>query len=327
MAWSSWIELENRTVNSFGTSNRSHFLLYTKYRYNRSGTTVSYEIYSDISYSNDTGGTGTYNYPIGLKLDFNNGGDPGYVQVSSGGTWSNGALVGSYTWSKSITNTTGSGTVPIKTYANNMTTSGFDNPGWYSHSLTIPVLDNFTQAPTLTYTSATETTMNFSWSTSESCIKTVLYYKLSTASSYSTLTIYDNSSGATSGTGSLTGLTAGKTYNVYAKCTKKDSGGNTKDSSTLSPNTYAYPAISSVGTSQITIPAPGGSVSQSITSSSVQNLSPSRCIPAWFLATSILALRSKYLCISVWRFMLFSSVSDSLRSCTVINLSVYPKDS
>lgn len=92
-----------------------------------------------------------------------------------------------------------------------------------------------------------------------------MYYKLSTASSYSTLTIYDNSSGATSGTGSLTGLTAGKTYNIYAKCTKKDSGGNTRDSSTLSKNTYAYPSISSIGTSSITIPAPGGSVNQSIT--------------------------------------------------------------
>jgi hypothetical protein len=43
-----------------------------------------------------------------------------------------------------------------------MSTGSFDNPGWFSHSLTIPVLDNFTQAPTLTQTSATETTMNFS---------------------------------------------------------------------------------------------------------------------------------------------------------------------
>lgn len=287
MAWSGWIELENRTVNSFGSGNRSHFLLYTKYRYNRSGTTVSYEIYSDLSYINDYGGSnsGTYNYPLGIKLNFNNTGDPGYVQVSSGGTWTHGALIGSYTWTKSITNTTGSGTVPIQTYANNMSTGSFDNPGWFSHSLTIPVLDNFTQAPTLTYTSATETTMNFSWSTSESCIKTVLYYKLSTASSYSTLTIYDNSSGATSGTGSLTGLTAGKTYNIYAKCTKKDSGGNTRDSSTLSKNTYAYPSISSIGTSSITIPAPGGSVNQSITLSNP--LSRSVTVSAKIGSTSI----------------------------------------
>ena len=260
MAWSGWIELENRTVNSFGSGNHSHFLLYSKYRYQRTGTTVSYEIYSDLSYINDYGGsnTGTYNYPLGIKLNFNNTGDPGYVQLTSGGKWTHGDLIGSYTWTKSITNTTGSGTVPIQTYANNMSTGSFDNPGWFSHNLTIPVLDNFTQAPILTYTSATETTMNFSWSTSETCSQAVLY-KNGTA-------IQTKSVNATSGSfDTITGLTANTSYKWYVKCTKKDSGGNTRDSSTLSKNTYAYPSIASVGTNQITIPVPGQSISQSVT--------------------------------------------------------------
>ena len=83
----------------------------------------------------------------------------------------------------------------------------------------------------------------------------------------------------------MTGLTAGKTYNIYAKCTKKDSGGNTRDSSTLSKNTYAYPSISSIGTSSITIPAPGGSVNQSITLSNP--LSRSVTVSAKIGSTSI----------------------------------------
>ena len=326
MAWSGWIELENRTVNSFGSGNHSHFLLYTKYRYNRSGTTVSYEIYSDLSYINDYGGsnTGTYNYPLGIKLNFNNTGDPGYIQVSSGGKWTHGDLIGSYTWTKSITNTTGSGTVPIQTYANNMSTGSFDNPGWFSHNLTIPVLDNFTQAPTLTYTSATETTMNFSWSTSESCIKTVLYYKLSTASSYSTLIIYDNSTGAKSGTGSLTGLTAGKTYNIYAKCTKKDSGGNTRDSSTLSKNTYAYPSISSIGTSSITIPAPGGSVNQSITLSNP--LSRSVTVSAKIGSTSIATSQTTTgtsVTLSLSANSMYTGIGESAKNGTITYTCAY----
>lgn len=121
----------------------------------------------------------------------------------------------------------------------------------------------FTKTPTLTYSSADETNMNFSWSTSETCTKVILYYKLATASSYSTLTIYNNSTGTTLGTGTISGMTAGADYNIYAKCTRKDSGLDS-NSTTLTKTTYPYPYIQSVGTSAITLPTPGTNISQSI---------------------------------------------------------------
>ena len=88
MAWSSWITCANVHVNSFGSSSR--FYLLTEYRHNRtSNTSVSYEIKLTLRYRNTAsgGGSGTYGYALGVKMKWNGGSDPGYSQVSSGGTW------------------------------------------------------------------------------------------------------------------------------------------------------------------------------------------------------------------------------------------------
>ena len=165
---------------------------------------------------------------------------------------------------KTIThNTDGSRSVYVKAVMNTAYSRIYETTIDATFTLTT-IPRYFTETPTLTYTSATETTMNFSWGTSETCTKVILYYKLSSASSYSTKTIYDNSTGTTSGTGGLTGLTAGGTYNIYAKCTRKDSG-LASDSATLTQTSIAYPSISKIGTAAITIPAPGSSVNQVLT--------------------------------------------------------------
>lgn len=165
---------------------------------------------------------------------------------------------------KTIThNTDGSRSVYVKAVMNTAYSRIYETTIDATFTLTT-IPRYFTETPTLTYTSATETTMNFSWGTSETCTKVILYYKLSSASSYLTKTIYDNSTGTTSGTGGLTGLTAGGTYNIYAKCTRKDSG-LASDSATLTQISIAYPSISKIGTAAITIPAPGSSVNQVLT--------------------------------------------------------------
>lgn len=116
----------------------------------------------------------------------------------------------------------------------------------------------FTTTPTLTYVSATETAMNFSWATSENCSKAILYRNGTAVQTKSSLD-------ATSGSfDAVTGLTANTSYQWYVKCTRKDSGLDS-DSEIQDKATYDYPSITNIGTSEITIPAPGGTVSQSLT--------------------------------------------------------------
>ena len=142
MAWSAWISAGSAHINSFGTYSR--FYLDTSYRYNRSGNTVSYEIYMQVRYYNTSGGgSGSYNYPIGVSLLYG-GSQEGYYQVSGGGTWSHNAVVGSYTFSRSITDTTGTGSISFASAANNMSKWSFDNPGWYYYSGTIPPMETYT---------------------------------------------------------------------------------------------------------------------------------------------------------------------------------------
>ena len=110
----------------------------------------------------------------------------------------------------------------------------------------------FSSTPTITLSSKTETSMNFSWGTSETCSKVDVYYKKTSESSYTSANKYNNSTGATSGTFSITGLTANTSYNIYIIATRKDSG-LTSNSSTSEFSTYDYPKITAVETSSLTI--------------------------------------------------------------------------
>lgn len=89
----------------------------------------------------------------------------------------------------------------------------------------------FTKTPTITLTSKTETTMNYSWSTSETC-------SAITWSGGGTATFTGLNS--KSGTISVTGLTANTSYSHYGTFKRSDSGLTTK-SNTLTNSTYAYP--------------------------------------------------------------------------------------
>ena len=131
-----------------------------------------------------------------------------------------------------------------------------DISGTLSGLPTIP--RDFTTKPTLTYVSATETEMSFTWATSEACSKAILYKD-------GTAIITQSSLNTTSGSFNATGLTAGTESVYYVKCTRKDSS---RDMNSDSQNraTYAYPYVQSIGTPQITLPVPSTlTISQTIT--------------------------------------------------------------
>lgn len=110
----------------------------------------------------------------------------------------------------------------------------------------------FSSTPTITLSSKTETGMTFNWGTSETCSKVDVYYKKTSESNYTSANKYDNSTGTTSGSFSITGLAANTSYNVYIIAKRKDSG-LTSSSATSEIATYDYPKITAVGTSSLTI--------------------------------------------------------------------------
>ena len=124
------------------------------------------------------------------------------------------------------------------------TTSGT----WYMD----PIARYFSNTPSITLSSKTETSMDFSWSTSEICSNVDVYYKKESETNYTSVNKYNDDNGATSGTFSLTDLIANTKYNIYIIAKRKDSG-LTSNSSTSTFDTYDYPKITSIRTSSLII--------------------------------------------------------------------------
>lgn len=124
------------------------------------------------------------------------------------------------------------------------TTSGT----WYMDS----IARYFSNTPSITLSSKTETSMDFSWSTSEICSNVDVYYKKESETNYISVNKYNDDNGATSGTFSLTDLIANTKYNIYIIAKRKDSG-LTSNSATSTFDTYDYPKITSIGTSSLII--------------------------------------------------------------------------
>lgn len=120
---------------------------------------------------------------------------------------------------------------------------------WYMDS----IARFFSNTPSITLLSKTETSMDFRWNTSEICSNVEVHYKKENETNYTIINKYsDNNTGATSGTFSLTNLTENTKYNIYIIAKRKDSG-LTSNSSTSTFDTYDYPKITSVGISSIYI--------------------------------------------------------------------------
>lgn len=169
---------------------------------------------------------------------------------------------GSMTFPATAGSTSGSFTVshksdgtidPIKVELTTAIYTGSSNASTVSGTWTLdPISRYFSGAPTLTSTAKEETKISMSWATTETCSKVIVYYKTSSATSYTSKTIYENTTGAKSGTFSLTGLAANTTYNIYIKATRKDSG-LASDSTKGSYTTYQYPYISAISKADLVI--------------------------------------------------------------------------
>ena len=197
------------------------------------------------------------NYVINMTINGTNYGTTKSIDTTTVGQ-TEASLILSGTSNAITHNSDGTKSVSISASVSRSSYSSYDG-GYMSLSgtFTLQKIDRyFSQNPTLTYVSATETTMNFNWSTSETCSKAILYRNDTAISTQSSLD-------TTSGSFAVTGLSANTQYSFYVKCTRKDSG---MDSNSTSQNktTYAYPSIKSIGTSAITLPAPGTNISQSI---------------------------------------------------------------
>ena len=90
----------------------------------------------------------------------------------------------------------------------------------------------FSNTPSLQLASKTETSITYNWYTSETCSNVNIYLNGSLYTSFSPLT--------TSGTFTISNLSAGNSYSVYGGFTRSDSG-LVSNSNTMYDSTYSYP--------------------------------------------------------------------------------------
>ena len=207
---------------------------------------------STVSWTLTSAGGGTVYFdtgPTDLWIDGVNRYSLGRISWSSGSfPAAPGSVSGSFVKYHNTDGSVPGMVVSLSTAISTGTTSSVTDT-WYMDS----IARFFSNTPSITLLSKTETSMNFSWSTSEICSNVDVYYKKENETNYTSINKYsDNNTGATSGTFSLTDLTENTKYNIYIIAKRKDSG-LTSNSSTSTFDTYSYPKITSVGISSIYI--------------------------------------------------------------------------
>lgn len=242
--------------------------------------TMYVALYAKYSSQSTTNNTSTVN--VELRIEFSgsmNAHCYTHTVGLTGGTFSNTKTVGSYYhgWDSSDPETYASpllsatqtishntdGTKTIKIGGTFSSTNGW-SAKISNVSCTLPQIPRgFSSTPTLTISSRHETDISLQWGTSEDCSSVTIYYRTNNASSYSTWPAESYSATTTSGTITLTGLSANTTYNIYAACTKRESG-VVNNSNEVIGATYPYPYIKSIGRAQITLPVPNANYSQSV---------------------------------------------------------------
>ena len=164
-------------------------------------------------------------------------------EVYSGGTWSNIKTGGSHNLASGTTtishNSDGTKSFSISISAYTYSNNNYSGSGTGTLN-TIPRY--FSQTPTLTYSSKTETSITFTWKTSETC-SAITWSR--TASSVSGVP-------GTSGSVTFSSLTANTSYSIYGTFKRSDSG-LTTNSATNTQSTYNYPYVTGVSASNLTI--------------------------------------------------------------------------
>ena len=173
--------------------------------------------------------------------------DPSYSgRGGAGSGLINDSQVGTFTYLGSGDNYIGSQTVEVihnndgeKTVSYTAYASApWNNFGSASISgdLALPTIPRyFSQTPSLSAASTSETSVACSWTTSENC--SGIQYTLDNGGSWTTVSM----SAATSGTFNISNLSAGGSYTILARFTRQDSGLTTDASTNVT--TYSYPYI------------------------------------------------------------------------------------
>lgn len=165
-------------------------------------------------------------------------------------SWSAGQVIKS----SSVTfNNANDGTLTLNAYIKQLFYYAYSSDRWNSSSYVQEGSTNMVCSQIPRYAtsnqslnSKTETSIKMNWS-SDNTID-YLWYSKDNGSSWAGVDVTDG----TSGTYTISGLSANITYNIKTRVRRKDSQ-LTTDSGTLSVTTYNYPYITAVGTSNLTI--------------------------------------------------------------------------
>lgn len=148
-------------------------------------------------------------------------------------------------WDNNLTiyhNSSGVGTLNVS--ATIQSTYGVS--GTVNGSASLPTIPRYANITSFSVSKKDETSVTFNWSASSIC--DYAWYSTNNGSSWTGYDIPDN----TSGSFTVSGLSAGTTYNFKLRIRRKDSQ-LTTTSGTKQQTTYNYPYVSAIGTSNLTI--------------------------------------------------------------------------
>lgn len=200
------------------------------YEHSRDGANMRYRVYGRVFLSTN----GYYSNRVEINCYLNGSNICSKSEKHSEWNWSWDFDSGWVT----VSNKT-DGTTPFS-----FTVKDTQNPSWCNYSSGTYYLDvdpaYFTSTPTFRLTSRTETTATFSWTTPQTC--STVQYKINDGSWVDVVA----DANSTSGSFTVSGLSANTSYTIYGDFKRRDSGlwAQTKPSQSVS--TYSYPYLSSV---------------------------------------------------------------------------------
>ena len=200
------------------------------YEHTRDGANMKYRVYGSVYLSTQ----GYYTNRVEINCYLNGSNICSKGEKHSEWNWSWNFDSGWVT----VSNKT-DGTTPFS-----FTVKDTQNPSWCNYSSGTYYLDvdpaYFTSTPTFRLTSRTETTATFSWTTPQTC--STVKYKINNGSWVDVVA----DANSTSGSFTVSGLSANTSYTIYGDFKRRDSGLWAQTKPSQSVTTYAYPYLNSV---------------------------------------------------------------------------------
>lgn len=200
------------------------------YEHTRDGANMKYHVYGRVYLSTN----GYYSNRVEINCYLNGSNICSKSEKHSEWNWSWNFDSGWVT----VSNKT-DGTTPFS-----FTVKDTQNPSWCNYSSGTYYLDvdpaYFTSTPTFRLTSRTETTATFSWTTPQTCSN--VQYKINNGSWVDVVA----DANSTSGSFTVSGLSANTSYTIYSDFKRRDSGLWAQTKPSQSVTTYAYPYLNSV---------------------------------------------------------------------------------